>query len=302
MKILFAADGSMYSEMAVNMLQALELRPQTEITVTTVVPEHTFLGGLTLQRLRGKAVKEQIRKAHEEGALQMLHGFVETLREIGLEVETVVAWGSPAEQILELARDTRADLIVIGAKGLDNSPRFPLGSVAQKVMKYADTSVLLAREKRKGIRRVLLATDGSKHSDAAARFLLDLPLPKKSKVFLVTSLESHVAALLKMPTLDLETNWKILLELQAAEEQAAKKLTAKTEGLFRGKNYYTETMVLRGEPAHEILMAAKTLNPDLVVVGAKGLTGIETFLLGSVAQRVARFSRYSVLIVRARKR
>jgi len=226
LKILFAADGSMYSEMAVNMLQALELRPQTEITVTTVVPEHTFLGGLTLQRLRGKAVKEQIRKAHEEGALQMLHGFVETLREIGLEVETVVAWGSPAEQILELARDTRADLIVIGAKGLDNSPRFPLGSVAQKVMKYADTSVLLAREKRKGIRRVLLATDGSKHSDAAARFLLDLPLPKKSKVFLVTSLESHVAALLKMPTLDLETNWKILLELQAAEEQAAKRLTA----------------------------------------------------------------------------
>jgi nucleotide-binding universal stress UspA family protein len=37
----------------------------------------------------------------------------------------------------------------------------------------------------------------------------------------------------------------------------------------------------------------------LVALGAKGLTGIEAFLLGSVAQRVARFSRYSVLLARA---
>jgi len=40
----------------------------------------------------------------------------------------------------------------------------------------------------------------------------------------------------------------------------------------------------------------------LIALGAKGLTGIEAFMLGSVTQRVARFSRYSVLIVRPPKK
>ena len=301
MKILLAVDGSKWSEMATKMLMALQVSPRKQVTVMTVIPEHTYLGGLTLQRFRSRVAKGTTRKAQDEAASKLLQGTVDMLRAAGANVETLVTRGNPAQQIVRQAHEMRADLLAIGAKGITASSHFPLGSVAHKVVKYADTSVLLAKEGTKRVRRVLLATDGSKYSDAAARFLLALPLPQKSRVFLVTSLESHIAALLKMPTLDLETNRNILLQLQEAEEQAARSLMGKTRKLFQAKKYDTELMVLRGEPAEQILMAAKTLNPDLVVVGAKGVTGIETFLLGSVAQRVARFSRYSVLMVRARR-
>jgi len=48
MRILLVVDGSSYSDMETKMLEALRPPPQTEITVLTVVPEHTFLGSITL--------------------------------------------------------------------------------------------------------------------------------------------------------------------------------------------------------------------------------------------------------------
>ena len=188
---------------------------------------------------------------------------------------------------------------MIGAKGEGESPRFPLGGVAHKVMKYAEASVLLAREKTTNIRRVLVATDGSKYSDEAVRFLLDMPLPPKSEVFVVTAMQSWNPALVRAFTRDWKTDQQILRDLQKSEEERAQILVTETKKRFREKGYEASTMVLKGDPAEEILGAAETLNPDLIALGAKGLTGIEAFLLGSVAQRVARFSSYSVLIGRA---
>jgi len=287
--------------MAVDILQALELSPQTDVTVLTVVPEHVFLGGITLQRFRGHDTKGLRKKSQEEEALELVKAPVDMLQASGIEAKPMVDWGPPSEQILKAAHMMHADLVVIGAKGTGSSSRFPLGSVAQKVMKYSDTSVLLVREKIRRIRRVLLATDGSKHSDAAVDFLLGLPLPPLSKIVLVTSLESHITALVKMPTLDIDKNRRIIAELQAAEEEEARKLIAVAQNSFQQKGYQTEPMILRGDPADEIVGVSNTINPDLIVMGAKGLNAIEHFLLGSTAQRIARFSIYSVLVVRTPK-
>lgn len=53
MKILLVVDGSSYSNMAIRMLQALQLPSHTKVRAMTVVPEHTFLGGITLGKLKG---------------------------------------------------------------------------------------------------------------------------------------------------------------------------------------------------------------------------------------------------------
>ena len=303
MKILIATDGSRHSEMVYSTLKALKLSSQTKFMIMTVIPEHTFLGGITLHMLSGdSSARNEARKVQDEKAAELIHQPAEIVRKTGASVETVVRRGNPAQQIIQQAQEFGADLISIGAKGITDSLRFPLGSVAQKVMKYSATSVLIAREQTSKVRQVLLATDGSKHSEAAAHFLLKLPLPLETHIVFATSLQSHVATMIKMPTLDLDVNQRILAELRAAEEDAARSLMAKSIKQFRDKGYHTESMVLRGEPASEILTASKTLNPDLIVLGARGLSGIEDFLLGSVAQRVARFSRYSVLIVKTARR
>jgi len=298
-KILLAIDGSEYSGMCAKTLKAFKLPAQTEVTVMTVVPEHVFLGGLTIHMLRrGATARRQTHEAQGQNAAEVVKEAVEMLRAGGIHAESVVRWGKPAEQILNEAGEMRADLVVIGARGTRDTQQFPLGSVAQNVMKYADASVLLIRDKYAKIRRVLLATDGSKYSDQVTRFLLDLPLPITSEVVLVTALQSHIAAWLKTPTMDLETNQQLLAKLQEAEEWKAWELLTKTKNQFEERGYRVSSLVLKGEPAQEILFAASTINPDLIAVGAKGLTGVEAFLLGSVAQRVARYAKYSVLIGR----
>jgi hypothetical protein len=58
MKIPLVVDGSSHSSMATKMLEALCLPSGTEIMVMTVVPEQTFLGGITLSKLSGALAKE----------------------------------------------------------------------------------------------------------------------------------------------------------------------------------------------------------------------------------------------------
>ena len=301
-KVLIAIDGSRYSETVLNNVIALQLSSSTEITALHVIQEHMFLGRVTLRKFWDQANIQSAHKVLEEAGLELLKIPCNRLRETGMQVDEKVTFGKPAEEILKIASRIKPDLIVIGVKGARNSTQFPLGSVAQRVMKYSRTSVLLARSDMKSLRSIIVATDGSRHSEATVRYILDLPLPRHTKVVVVTSLESHIAALVKMPTLDMATNQKIIEELQMIEEKNASDLIGKSEKKFRGKGYNTESLVLEGYPAEEIIASSAKLNPDIIAIGAKGLGAVNAFLLGSVAQRIAKFSKQSVLITKNVKR
>ena len=303
MKILLAVDGSAYSTWATKTLTALQLAHESVVTVFSVVPQHTFLGRLTLDTLSGGAGaknREEAKKAQEQRANDLVQSAVAVLDAAGIKTEATVGRGKPAEEIIREAEKTGAELVALGAKGIDNNERFAMGTVAHAVMKYVGCSVLLARKPVDPLQRVLLATDGSCYSDAASQFLLDLALPGKCEVLVVTVLQSHIATWMKMPSLDFETSQKILAQLQKAEEEAAGGLVDKTRRMFKQRRYRVVSMVRKGEPADEILATASMVNPDLIVVGAKGLTAVERFRLGGVAQRVARHARHSVLVVRQR--
>ena len=73
----------------------------------------------------------------------------------------------------------------------------------------------------------------------------------------------------------------------------------KAQKQFRESGYKTAPVVIRGGVAECILAATKEYNPDIIALGNRGLTGIKSFLLGSVAERVARYANCSVLIGRA---
>ena len=72
---------------------------------------------------------------------------------------------------------------------------------------------------------------------------------------------------------------------------ARKQCTAPVVGLFA-----------EGDPSEEIVRAARSINADLIVVGTEDIAGIERFLLGSVATKVAKQAPCSVLIVRRKQR
>jgi len=306
-KILLAVDGSGYSEAAIDLIKALKIgkiAKQAEATILTVIPEHAFLGGHTLFDLLGRSntLKTQLYKAEEERALELLTKLSKTLATWGLKVETMIRRGSPADEIIKTCRSIEADLALVGLKGTSDTPEFLLGSVAHKVMKYAPCSVLVAKKASKAINRVLVPLDGSKHSDEVVQFLLQMPLPRHTEIFFITVLQSFAAAFVKAYTLDLERDQQIIAELQKAEEEAAEWLMTEAEIQFRKGGYKVSAIVARGDASQEILREAVERNVDLIALGAKGLTGVRVFLLGSVAQRIARYAKPSVLIVRTPKK
>jgi len=304
MKILIAVDGSRYSEAAVNSIKALRIGKDAEVTLLTVIPDHVFPGGRTLAELLGRstALRRQLRRVEEEEASELLTGLSKRIAGRGVKVETVIRRGSPADGIIKACRSIGVDMVLVGLKGTSDAREFLLGGVAHKVIKYAPCSVLVAKDDGEAVDRVMVPVDGSRYSDEVVRFLLRMPLPRQAEVIVVTVLQPFAAALVKAYTGDLEGSRQIIAELREAEEEAAARLVAEAEGRFRNAGYKVSGIVARGDPSQEILRHAAEREVDLIALGAKGLTGVRGFLLGSVAQRVARHARPSVLIVRPPRR
>jgi nucleotide-binding universal stress UspA family protein len=63
----------------------------------------------------------------------------------GVEVQTHPVEGDPADAILNVAEETKADLIVVGNKGMTGARRYLLGSVPNNVSHHAPCSVLIVR-------------------------------------------------------------------------------------------------------------------------------------------------------------
>ena len=303
MKVLLAVDGSQYSEATIDLARALRIGKKAEMAILTVIPEHVFLGGHTVADLLGRsaALKIQMQKAEEDEASRLLGKLSNALAAPGREVETMVRRGSPADEIIRTSRNMRADLVLVGFKGTGDSPEFLLGSVAHKVIKYAPCSVLVTKRRTETVNRILVPLDGSKYSDETVQFLLGMPLPPRAEVLILAVLQSFAAAFVKAYTLDLERDREIVAELQKAEEEAAKRVLAEAENQLRTGRFRVTTILSRGDPSQEILREAAQRNADVIALGAKGLTGVRGFLMGSVAQRVARYAKSSVLIVRPPK-
>ena len=310
MNILLVVDGLQNSVRAADMLKMLDLKLSTNVTILTIIPAVKFLGGVSLDGISNTKSLQMLREEQQKKATELLQPIYAKLQTGKLNLETLVRWGNPAETILDEAHNRNVSLIILGAKGFTDSANFHLGSTALKVMKYARASVLIVRDKiapdhqesakkkKEYLKRILLAVDGSKYSDILSHYLLELPLPRPTDVIIITALQSHLEAWLKSPTLDLQANQEILAGLQTAEESEARKIILKVAKQFHKKGYSTASIVARGGASESILAAAKEYDADIIAVGSKGLTGIESFLLGSVAERVARHVECSVLICR----
>jgi nucleotide-binding universal stress UspA family protein len=66
-------------------------------------------------------------------------------QEAGVDVRTFAREGDPADAILDVAEEEKADLIVVGNKGMTGAKRFLLGSVPNKISHHAPCSVLIVR-------------------------------------------------------------------------------------------------------------------------------------------------------------
>ena len=134
-RIALAIDGSPASAKALQLVLTL-FEPDRSSGKDGRVPIHVTVVHV-MPFMRYPEVKEAGRKLVDQS--------VQKLVKAGFTAEPVCQLGKPAVEIIEVASKQHADLIVMGAKGLDAVSRFLIGSVSTRVVQHANCSVLVVR-------------------------------------------------------------------------------------------------------------------------------------------------------------
>jgi len=289
MRILLAIDGSKDAETATAFLKRLPLPPSTALRIMVVVTLPTFPLDIPPVREFKRSALEDVGRVIDDARA--------SLAPRGFGIETDVAVGDAKEEIIRAAEEWRADLVVLGARGLGRIKQVLLGSVSLAVARHARCPVLVVKGRPRKLGSVLVAMDGSEDSFQAVRFLLSLPLPRPTKVRLLSvvepiryptsaprALRGQLIGMLK----ELENERRG--QLEKVLERAATQLDGKVTRVTRSTSI--------GNPADEIVATAAAHDTDLVVVGARGHGGMARLLLGSVSEKVLRDARGPVLIVK----
>jgi len=129
-RLVVAVDGSAASEKAIRFVLQ-DLLPQWQLRSTEIVLVHV------MPLLKYPEVKEAGKKLFKR--------YVDRLVNAGFAVTEAPRLGRPADEIIAVAKQKQADLIVMGAKGLGAVGRFILGSVSTKVAQNSPCSVLVVR-------------------------------------------------------------------------------------------------------------------------------------------------------------
>jgi len=89
----------------------------------------------------------------------------------------------------------------------------------------------------------------------------------------------------------------LLFSIRELLLKEGKEALKQVESLAQEKGVAFESLVVEGNPGSEIIRSAEASGMDIIILGAVGRTGLDKFLLGSVAEKVVRNSKIPVLTV-----
>ncbi len=149
--------------------------------------------------------------------------------------------------------------------------------------------------------KILLATDGSEHSNSAVEEIAGRPFPPGTEVLIISAFEStYLIVSEPAPMGGLAGTYE---EADVIARKLAEETVRMAGEIIKGKNpaLSISSNVINDSPKHGILNEAEKFGADLIVVGSHGRGAVGRFLLGSVSQSVALHATCSVLIVRKRE-
>lgn len=144
----------------------------------------------------------------------------------------------------------------------------------------------------------MIATDGSKHSEKASEVGIEMAKLFGAKVTALYVIDTgrEYASLSALETKDADS---LIHGIKNSLQSQGDAATSRTEEMAKSAGLTVNRVIIEGHPAEDILKMASERKMDLIVVGGIGVTGLEKFLLGSVAEKVVRGSKVPVLVVRA---
>ncbi len=269
-RILVASDGSSFSADAVGVAIAMSAKAEACLYPFAMVltnPEYEIVA------------PELLQKATDDARKHLDSIVAAAAREKVRAIPVLRSGDSPHQEIIAAAGEINTDLIVMGQQGRRRLARMMVGHATVRVIAAAPCSVLSVPVGGKmWDKRILLATDGSRFSDAAAVSAARIAHCCEVPVTVVSALvPSH----------------------SEQRQQEGREAVERTTAQLRNEGLRADGMTRAGEADDVIIKLAEEQGADLIVVGTYGRTGFGKVLVGSVSERVIGKSRCPVLVVKA---
>jgi universal stress protein E len=224
-----------------------------------------------------QAVAPDLRATLGKGVQENMAVIKAAADKLGVSLQTVTPQGQlPHAAIVASADEIRPDLIIMGRCGKTGLARILMGNVTARVIGHSPMNVLVVpRGGMIGFERILVASDGSPHSESAWK--LALSMAKQAK--------SHLIGVAVAPEEGDILEARAIIRGMVTAASAARVP-------FKGVNP-------QGVPPDEgIVQQAIKNEVDLIIVGSHGRTGLKKLLMGSVAERVIGGSPCPILVVK----
>ena len=315
-RILVPLDGSTLAEQAIPTAGRIAHATGGSVTLLRVIlPPVDYVYGPYMLRPAFTVLDQGVQKALEE-ATHYLERVATSSYLAGVETEVVAETGPAAEMILSVVEAKNMNLIVMCTHGETGLKRWVLGSVAQKVARYAPVPVLVLHHHTtlagqhphiERPLRVLVPLDGSVLAKAAlkpaAQLVAALGAPTQGAI--------HLVRVVKRDTLPGEALDPVTKEhlLHKAKTYLASVSGHVREGIAAElKLAVTWSIALDTDAADAIIRVAEIGEDpegsgvfggcDLIALATHGRGGLQRWAMGSVAERVLAGTTLPVLIVR----
>lgn len=213
--------------------------------------------------------------------------------------------GRPYQEIIGLAREIDADLIVLSTRGHSGLKHLLLGSTAERVVRSAPCPVLVARKRKQkskpvnkafAIRAILVPVDFSECSLAGVKYAVFLAKMLHATLRLFHAMYPYADYVIAD-----RVGARLSSVVEAEQEAARQEMDAlKQMDFLRGLSIETE--IRSGHAIDEICGAAGQPDVDLIVTSTHGRTGFKHALIGSVAEHVVRYAECPVMVVPSNSR
>lgn len=203
----------------------------------------------------------------------------------GIRFKILIKEGTASKKIVEAAKKEKADLIVMGRKGMSAIERLFIGSVANQVLRSSGVPILLTRKKRgkPRFKKILVPTDFSAGEEKERDFAWKLARGFSADLMLLYVLELH----------DYEFPPQVLDEMfKAVLERLRKKIRKGSAGFKLDEDVSRAVNAAVG-----IVDYAESRRYDLIVISTCGPGVLERFFLGSTTEKVISTSRVPIFAI-----
>lgn len=286
-RVLVASDGSLSATAAVVSARRFPW-PEATLAFVAIAREHG-----------DHQERAAVRTSLDRAAAIVAESTAEALRGRWPDVRVNVIKGLAGDAIVKRAKAVGADVIVLGWRGHGAVRRLMAGSVSRAVVRHAPCSVLVVRRAVTHVQHVVIGFDGSEPARRAVDLVARLQVPTGGRVTLVTAADTLRAA--SNSLLPSDVRGQVAAEVARINHRriaTARAQLATAGNTLRAAGWKTQARITALDPLKSLLAAVSDTDATLLVVGARGVTGLKRLLLGSVAEGALDRSPVPVLIVR----